>query len=112
MSGESVLFTTEREKPAIKNPVRFYWPFLLPPTCPCALSWPGYEYVIERAGNITISFFAPLQIKAQCSICAKTTLQMGEKPAKGFNSGIIYLMLAPFAIAGYVGYRWWKGKDV
>ena len=61
---------------------------------------------------ITLSFFAPLQIKAQCSICAKTTLQMGEKPAKGFNSGIIYLMLAPFAIAGYVGYRWWKGKDV
>ena len=49
---------------------------------------------------------------AQCSICAKTTLQMGEKPAKGFNSAIIYLMLAPFAIAGFVGYRWWKGKDV
>jgi len=33
---------------------------------------------------------------------------MGEKPAKGFNSGILYLMLTPFAIVGYVGYRWWK----
>ena len=47
---------------------------------------------------------------AQCSICAKTTQQMGEKPAKGFNSGIIYLMLTPFAVAGYVGYRWWKNN--
>jgi hypothetical protein len=47
---------------------------------------------------------------AQCSICAKTTQQMGEKPAKGFNSGIVYLMLTPFAIAGFVGYRWWKNN--
>jgi hypothetical protein len=47
---------------------------------------------------------------AQCSICAKTTQQMGEKPAKGFNSGIIYLMLTPFAVMGYVGYRWWKSN--
>ena len=47
---------------------------------------------------------------AQCSICSKTAQQMGEKPAKGFNSGIIYLMLTPFAIAGFVGYRWYKNN--
>jgi hypothetical protein len=47
---------------------------------------------------------------AQCSICAKTAQQMGEKPAKGFNSGIIYLMLTPFAIVGFVGYKWWKNN--
>ena len=35
----------------------------------------------------------------------------GEKAAKGFNSGIIYLMLTPFAIMGYVGYRWWKNNE-
>jgi hypothetical protein len=35
---------------------------------------------------------------------------MGDKPAKGFNSGIIYLMLTPFAIMGFVGYRWWKNN--
>jgi hypothetical protein len=51
------------------------------------------------------------QSQAQCSICAKTVQQLGDKPAKGFNSGIIYLMLAPFGIIGYVGYRWWKGKE-
>ena len=56
--------------------------------------------------SINILFFN--KANAQCSICAKTTQQMGEKPAKGFNTGIIYLMLTPFAIAGFVGYRYWK----
>ena len=35
---------------------------------------------------------------------------MGEKPAKGLNQGILYLMFAPFAIVGVVGYRWWKSN--
>jgi hypothetical protein len=56
------------------------------------------------------SFLTPENAAAQCSICAKTTQQMGEKPAKGFNSGIIYLMLTPFAIVGFVSYRWWKNN--
>jgi hypothetical protein len=47
---------------------------------------------------------------AQCSICTKTTQQLGEKPAKGMNSGIIYLAFAPFAIVGFVAYRWWKNN--
>ena len=59
-----------------------------------------------------ISLFISGSAIAQCSICAKTTQQMGEKPAKGFNSGIIYLMLTPFAIVGFVGYRWWKNNKV
>jgi hypothetical protein len=46
--------------------------------------------------------------RAQCSICTKTTQQLGHKPAKGLNQGIVYLMVAPFAIMGVVGYRWWK----
>lgn len=47
---------------------------------------------------------------AQCSICTKTTQQLGEKPAKGMNSGILYLAFAPFAIVGFIGYRWWKNN--
>lgn len=47
---------------------------------------------------------------AQCSICTKTSMQQGEKAATGMNSGIIYLMLAPFAVMGYIGYRWWKSE--
>jgi hypothetical protein len=47
---------------------------------------------------------------AQCSICTKTAQQLGEKPAQGLNSGILYLAFAPFAIAGFVAYRWWKNN--
>ncbi len=47
---------------------------------------------------------------AQCSICTKTTQQLGEKPAKGMNSGILYLAFAPFAIVSFVAYRWWKNN--
>lgn len=46
----------------------------------------------------------------QCSVCTKTTQQLGEEPARGLNAGILYLMFAPFAIMGYVGYRWWKNN--
>jgi hypothetical protein len=47
---------------------------------------------------------------AQCSICTKTAQQLGEKPAKGLNAGIMYLASAPFLIAGYVFYRWKKSN--
>ncbi len=49
-------------------------------------------------------------VTAQCSICTKTAQQLGEKPAKGMNSGILYLAFAPFAIVGYIGFRWWKNN--
>lgn len=47
-------------------------------------------------------------VKAQCSICSRTTQQFGEKPAKALNTGILYLAITPLAIGGIVGYRWWK----
>jgi hypothetical protein len=52
-------------------------------------------------------------LQAQCSICTKTAQQLGHKPAKALNTGIIYLMMAPLAIMGVVGYRWWRnnGQD-
>ena len=46
--------------------------------------------------------------QSQCSICNKTVMQMGTKPAEGFNTGIIYLMIIPYIAIGFVGYRWWK----
>jgi len=49
-------------------------------------------------------------LNAQCSICTKTAQQMGEKPAQGMNSGILYLMVMPFAIVGFIGFRWWKNN--
>lgn len=49
-------------------------------------------------------------VQAQCSICTKTAAQLGEKPARSLNSGIVYLMLTPFAIVGVIGYKWWKNE--
>jgi hypothetical protein len=45
---------------------------------------------------------------AQCSICSRTVAQMGEKPARGLNAGILYLAFAPLALMGVISYRWWK----
>ena len=53
---------------------------------------------------------AVAETKAQCSVCTKTAQQLGEKPAKGMNSGILYLAFAPFAIVGLISYRWWKNN--
>ena len=49
-------------------------------------------------------------VQAQCSICTRTAEQLGEKPAKGLNAGILYLALTPFIIMGFIGYRWWKSN--
>lgn len=48
------------------------------------------------------------RLRAQCSICTRTAQQMGERPAKALNAGIVYLAFAPLAIFGLLGYRWWK----
>ena len=52
--------------------------------------------------------FMMLQVHAQCSICTKTASQLGEGPAEGMNAGILYLMLTPLALIGFIGFRWWK----
>jgi hypothetical protein len=58
--------------------------------------------------TIFLSFFLGHECMAQCSICAKSVQQMGTKPAQGFNSGIIYLMIIPYAAIGIIGYKWWR----
>jgi hypothetical protein len=53
----------------------------------------------------------PVPGKAQCSICTRTTQQLGERPARALNRGIIYLAFAPLALFGILGYRWWKSEQ-
>jgi len=67
-----------------------------------------------KKSTLIILFFLQIMLvsqftaNAQCSLCTKTAQQMGEKPAQGMNSGILYLMMMPFAIVGFIGFRWWK----
>ena len=57
---------------------------------------------------LSFTLFLSQGLEAQCSICTKTAQQLGEKPARGLNSGILYLAFMPLAIAGVIGYRWWR----
>ena len=72
------------------------------------------QYQMKHILKILILVFLSLCIsptlQAQCAVCTKTALQLGEKPAQGLNSAILYLMMMPFAIVGFIGYRWWKGN--
>ncbi|MFT3932072.1 MAG: hypothetical protein QM726_00535 [Chitinophagaceae bacterium] len=58
----------------------------------------------------SMAFYLPAQLNAQCSICTKTAQQMGERPAKALNGGILYLAAMPFLIFSYIGYRWWRSN--
>lgn len=68
------------------------------------------KHILSIFVLIFLSLFISSVLQAQCAVCSKTALQLGEKPAQGLNSGILYLMMTPFAIVGFIGYRWWKGN--
>jgi hypothetical protein len=61
---------------------------------------------------IIILLIFAVDASAQCSICTKTAAQLGERPAKALNTGIVYLAFTPLAIMGYLGYRWWKSNRI
>ena len=70
--------------------------------------------IVKRTGLILILVVTALifstDLAAQCSICTRTAAQMGEETGEGLNIGIIYLAAAPLAIAGIIGYKWWKNN--
>jgi hypothetical protein len=66
------------------------------------------KWVPRILSVLLVIAFAVNDASAQCSICTKTASQLGKASAEGLNSGIVYLMLAPFAIGGYIAYRWWQ----
>jgi len=51
---------------------------------------------------------AAVDAQAQCSICTRTAQQLGEKPAKGLNAGILYLAFTPLLLIGFIGYKVYK----
>ena len=68
---------------------------------------------MKRVLLVIVLFMASLKhlpVHGQCSICTKTAQQMGERPAKALNGGILYLAAMPFLIFGYIGYRWWQSN--
>ncbi len=59
---------------------------------------------------LVLSLGGVQRVTAQCSICTRTAQQLGERPAKALNAGIIYLAFTPLAILGIIGFRWWKSN--
>lgn len=51
------------------------------------------------------------ELFGQCSICTRSVQQLGERPARALNTGVLYLAAAPLMIAGFIGYRWWKSDN-
>ncbi|SFV30857.1 hypothetical protein [Thermoflavifilum thermophilum] len=45
--------------------------------------------------------------QAQCSICTKTASDLNPDAARSLNAGILYLMITPLALVGFIGWRWW-----
>jgi hypothetical protein len=57
---------------------------------------------------VTVFVIASIDSQAQCSICTRTAQQLGEKPARGLNAGIIYLAFTPLALIGFLAFKWWQ----
>jgi hypothetical protein len=57
---------------------------------------------------LSLFIFSFILSRAQCSVCTKTAEQLGEGPASALNNAIVYLMMTPLLIMGFVGFRWWK----
>lgn len=50
------------------------------------------------------------QAKAQCAMCtanAEMGVKNGNTQTKGLNSGVLYLLAAPFLLVGVVGTIWY-----
>lgn len=60
---------------------------------------------------ILVLLFASAQFEASaqgCSVCTKTASELGEKPAKGLNKGILYLAALPIAILSGLAFYWYR----
>jgi hypothetical protein len=61
---------------------------------------------------VVFFIFSSINADAQCSICTRTAQQLGEKPARGLNAGILYLAFTPLILIGFIGYRFYqRNKD-
>ena len=110
--SNTVSYHVDQQAPRPLRALYWFWEKFLPlavrKTC-----W--LSFATMKCDKVIMIFIFLFLVSAapaisQCSVCTKTAQQLGEGPAKGLNSGILYLAFAPFAIVGYIGYRWWKSN--
>lgn len=57
-------------------------------------------------------FFTFNAAQAQCSICTRAASQLGEEPAEGLNTGIIYLAAIPYITVSIIVFYWLRKNKV
>lgn len=69
---------------------------------------------MKKALTISLLFLMVVALqpeaKAQCAMCtanAEMGVKNGNTQTKGLNSGVLYLLAAPFLLAGVVGTVWY-----
>jgi hypothetical protein len=58
-----------------------------------------------------LMIFSAAKVKAQCALCTasvETNNKSGSNATHGLNSGIIYLLAAPYLAVAAVGFIWYK----
>lgn len=81
--------------------------------------WTRYSKIIifDHMKKLILSFALVLGLAttqtafAQCSMCtlnAENGAKNGNTQTKGINKGVLYLLAAPFVLAGGVGLVWYK----
>lgn len=58
-----------------------------------------------------VMIFGAAEVKAQCAMCTtavESNNKSGANTTKGLNSGILYLLAAPYLLAGVGGYIWYR----
>lgn len=59
----------------------------------------------------TVLLFSTTAIYAQCPMCkasVESNLKQGGSTGKGLNSGIMYLLAAPYLAMAGIGFLWYK----
>ena len=63
---------------------------------------------------VIVLFVANDQVIAQCPMCKISTesnLSNGGTAGRGMNTGIFYLLFAPYLLVGGLAYYWWRNKN-
>ena len=64
--------------------------------------------------TVCLVLFVTTQIDAQCPMCrmsAESNLKNGGTMGRGLNTGILYMLAAPYIIVASIGFWWWKNKS-
>lgn len=72
----------------------------------------SYKTIGTVLALLLFFFFLP-DLSAQCPMCrasAETNLEEGGTAGRGLNAGILYLLSAPYLLAGLLGYYWWSNR--